>query len=162
MTLYDHIQELRAELANCIMTPAERASVEIELAEALAEQANRCTVRPSPCGHPRRGGARLTGALARLCDAVPAHGIPIRVACALSDAVTLSGSERATRLIGTECPFLLLARHRRIVVVVSARSNTTLADSLTPLLVANPFSAMRTSLRWWSSDEFEDGVAHGW
>jgi hypothetical protein len=21
---------------------------------------------------------------------------------------------------------------------------------------------MRTSLRWWSSDEFEDGVAHGW
>jgi hypothetical protein len=41
-------------------------------------------------------------------------------------------------------------------------SSTTLADSLTLLLVANPFSAMRTSLRWWSSDEFEDGVAHGW
>ena len=40
--------------------------------------------------------------------------------------------------------------------------STTLADLLTPLLVANPFSAMRTSLRWWSSDEFEDGVAHGW
>ena len=39
MTLYDHIQELRAELANCIMTPAERASIEIELAEALAAQA---------------------------------------------------------------------------------------------------------------------------
>jgi hypothetical protein len=37
-----------------------------------------------------------------------------------------------------------------------------LADLLPPLLVANPFSAMRASLRRWSSDEFEDGVAHGW
>jgi hypothetical protein len=45
---------------------------------------------------------------------------------------------------------------------MSLRPSTTLADSLTPLLVANPFSAMRTSLRRWSSDEFEDGVAHGW
>jgi len=45
---------------------------------------------------------------------------------------------------------------------LSTRPSTTLADSLTLLLVANPFSAMRTSLRWWSSDEFEDGVAHGW
>src|ERR1700716_2462795 len=40
--------------------------------------------------------------------------------------------------------------------------STTLADLLPPLLVANPFSAMRASLRRWSSDEFEDGVAHGW
>ena len=44
---------------------------------------------------------------------------------------------------------------------LSTRPSTTLADSLTLLLVANPFSAMRTSLRWWSSDEFEDGLAHG-
>ena len=41
-------------------------------------------------------------------------------------------------------------------------ATTTLADLLTLPLVANPFSAMRTSLRWWSSDEFEDGVAHAW
>src|SRR4051812_6787688 len=41
-------------------------------------------------------------------------------------------------------------------------TSTTLADLFTPRLVANPFSAMRTSLRWWSSDEFEDGVAYGW
>lgn len=39
MTLYDHIQELRAELANCIMTPAERTKLKIELIEALAKQA---------------------------------------------------------------------------------------------------------------------------
>ena len=32
----------------------------------------------------------------------------------------------------------------------------------TPLLVANPFSAVRASLKRWSSDEFDDGVAHGW
>ena len=31
-----------------------------------------------------------------------------------------------------------------------------------PRLVANPFSTMRASLRWRSSDEFEDGVANGW
>jgi hypothetical protein len=41
-------------------------------------------------------------------------------------------------------------------------ATTTLADLLTLPLVANPFSAMRTSLRWWSIDEFEDGVAHAW
>jgi hypothetical protein len=37
-----------------------------------------------------------------------------------------------------------------------------LADLLTPLLVADPFAAVWASLRWWPSDEFEDGVAHGW
>jgi hypothetical protein len=36
-----------------------------------------------------------------------------------------------------------------------------LADLLTPLLAANPFSAVRASLWRWSSDEFEDGVTHG-
>lgn len=39
MTLYDHIQELRAELRGCRMTRRERASVEAELAKAIAEQA---------------------------------------------------------------------------------------------------------------------------
>jgi len=41
-------------------------------------------------------------------------------------------------------------------------ASTTLADLLTPLFVANPISAMRALLRRWSSEEFEDGVAHGW
>jgi hypothetical protein len=36
-----------------------------------------------------------------------------------------------------------------------------LADLLTPLFVANPFSAVRTSVRWWAVDEFENGLAHG-
>jgi hypothetical protein len=40
--------------------------------------------------------------------------------------------------------------------------STTLANLLMPLLVANPFSTMRASLRRQSSEEFEDGVAHGW
>jgi uncharacterized protein (UPF0179 family) len=39
MTLYDHIQELRAELRGCPMTRRERAGVEAELAKAIAEQA---------------------------------------------------------------------------------------------------------------------------
>ena len=38
-TLYDHIQELRAELRGCYFTRRERASVQAELAKALAEQA---------------------------------------------------------------------------------------------------------------------------
>lgn len=37
IALYDHIQELRAEHGSCIMTRRERASVERELAVAMAE-----------------------------------------------------------------------------------------------------------------------------
>ena len=40
--------------------------------------------------------------------------------------------------------------------------STTLADLLMPLLAADPFSAVWASLRWWPSDEFEDGLAHRW
>lgn len=39
ITLYDHIQELRAELRGCYFSKSERAAVEAELAKALAEQA---------------------------------------------------------------------------------------------------------------------------
>jgi len=39
ITLYDHIQELRAELRGCYFTKRERAAVEAELARALADQA---------------------------------------------------------------------------------------------------------------------------
>ena len=39
IALYDHIQELRAELRGCYFTRRERAAVQAELATALAEQA---------------------------------------------------------------------------------------------------------------------------
>ena len=39
IALYDHIQELRAELRGCRMTRRERAAVEHELATAIARQA---------------------------------------------------------------------------------------------------------------------------
>jgi hypothetical protein len=39
ITLYDQIQELRAELRGCGFTRRERVAVEAELARALAEQA---------------------------------------------------------------------------------------------------------------------------
>src|ERR1035438_6858115 len=39
--------------------------------------------------------------------------------------------------------------------------STTLADLFTPLLFADLSSAVRTSLRSWSNDELEDGVAYG-
>jgi hypothetical protein len=39
IALYDHIQELRAELRGCHFTRRERQRVEAELAKALAEQA---------------------------------------------------------------------------------------------------------------------------
>jgi hypothetical protein len=38
-TLYDHIQELRAELRGCYFTHRERAAVQSELAKVIAEQA---------------------------------------------------------------------------------------------------------------------------
>ena len=39
IALYDHIQELRAELRGCVMSRRERAQVQAELAKAIAEQA---------------------------------------------------------------------------------------------------------------------------
>jgi hypothetical protein len=39
IALYDHIQELRAELRGCYFTRSERAAVQAELAQALADQA---------------------------------------------------------------------------------------------------------------------------
>jgi hypothetical protein len=39
ITLYDHINELRAELQGCVMTRRERAEAQAELARAIAEQA---------------------------------------------------------------------------------------------------------------------------
>ena len=39
ITLYDHIQELRAELRGCGFTRRERAAVQAKLARAIAEQA---------------------------------------------------------------------------------------------------------------------------
>jgi hypothetical protein len=39
ITLYDHIQELRAELRGCYFTRRERAILQAELANAIAEQA---------------------------------------------------------------------------------------------------------------------------
>ncbi len=39
ITLYDHINELRAELRGCAMTRRERVQAQAELAKAIAEQA---------------------------------------------------------------------------------------------------------------------------
>ena len=39
IALYDHIQELRAELRGCAFTRRERAQAQAELAKAIAEQA---------------------------------------------------------------------------------------------------------------------------
>jgi hypothetical protein len=39
ITLYDHIQQLRAELRGCYFTRRERAAVQAELGRAIAEQA---------------------------------------------------------------------------------------------------------------------------
>lgn len=39
ITLYDHIQELRAELRSLYLSRRERAQIQAELAQATAEQA---------------------------------------------------------------------------------------------------------------------------
>src|SRR5262249_22505049 len=45
--------------------------------------------------------------------------------------------------------------------LTATRTNPTLAELLMPLPAANPFSTMRASLRWYSSEELEDGVTYG-
>src|SRR5262245_52887636 len=44
---------------------------------------------------------------------------------------------------------------------MSTPPSPTLAELLMPLPAANPFSTMRASLRWYSSEELEDGVTYG-
>lgn len=39
MSIYQHIEELRAEIAGCILTKAERAQVKAELTAAIAKAA---------------------------------------------------------------------------------------------------------------------------
>src|SRR5262249_34946720 len=47
------------------------------------------------------------------------------------------------------------------IPLMSSRPSSTLAELLMPLPAANPFSTMRASLRWYSSEELEDGVTYG-
>src|SRR5262249_34700129 len=49
-------------------------------------------------------------------------------------------------------------QHLRSVAMLAS---PTLAELLMPLPAANPFSTMRASLRWYSSEELEDGVTYG-
>ena len=53
IALYDHIQELRAELRGCCMTRRERAAVQAELARAIAAQTRIDRAADAPC---RTGG----------------------------------------------------------------------------------------------------------
>src|SRR5262249_34094764 len=45
--------------------------------------------------------------------------------------------------------------------LLNRHTSPTLAELLMPLPAANPFSTMRASLRWYSSEELEDGVTYG-
>jgi hypothetical protein len=53
IALYDHIQELRAELRGCCMTRRERTAVQAELAAATAAEAELDRAAQAPC---RTGG----------------------------------------------------------------------------------------------------------
>src|ERR1700745_977148 len=72
------------------------------------------------------------------------------------------GSQRATTsLRPTPSPSSSLHQSGYGCGLMSPRPTTTLADLFTLLFAANPFSAAWASLWRWSSDEFEDGLAHG-
>jgi hypothetical protein len=51
IALYDHIQELRAELRGCVMTRRERAVTEAELARAIAQHAELDRAAEPCCKH---------------------------------------------------------------------------------------------------------------
>jgi len=48
LTTYDQIQDLRAELASCILTRRERTQAQAELKKLVVEQAKLDRVRRSP------------------------------------------------------------------------------------------------------------------
>jgi hypothetical protein len=54
IALYDHIQELRAELRGCRMTRRERTAAQAELARAVAAQAELDRVAEVLCRDGRR------------------------------------------------------------------------------------------------------------
>jgi hypothetical protein len=56
ITLYDHIQELQAELRSCYFTSRERAAVQTELARAIAKQAELDRAFERALDHPARQG----------------------------------------------------------------------------------------------------------
>src|SRR5262249_459795 len=51
--------------------------------------------------------------------------------------------------------------HGPVIDEYCGRASPTLAELLMPLAAADPFSTMRASLRWCSSEELEDGVTYG-
>src|SRR5271155_4493691 len=60
-------------------------------------------------------------------------------------------------------PRLRLPRRCRCMLDFMSRDpSTTLADLFTLLFCTDPSSAVRATLRWWSSEERDDGVTHGW
>lgn len=84
ITLFDHIQELRAELRGCYFTHRERAAVQADLAKAIAGQAEldhdltlpwrRCRIPPRRSGPPRKWPLPSSAALRDLRDAVLPSG----------------------------------------------------------------------------------------
>ena len=76
IALYDHIQELRAELRGCYFTRRERAAVQAELATAIARASRtRPRIRPRPRGAAEPGssnrGRRMSGPLPAPCSGPP-------------------------------------------------------------------------------------------
>ena len=49
IALYDHIQELRAELRDCLLTRSQRATIEAELERAIAHHAELDRVADARC-----------------------------------------------------------------------------------------------------------------
>ena len=62
ITLYDHIQELRAELRGCAMTRRERANLQAELMRAMAEQAELDRAFDRALGALQHGAEAIGGA----------------------------------------------------------------------------------------------------
>src|SRR6202008_2154850 len=91
-----------------------------------------------------------------LSTLLPPHHGPLPRITSQSDGITVRPwSQREF------CNTFSPKADRRPGRFMSTRPSTTLADLFTLLFAANPFSAAWASLWRWSSDEFEDGLAHG-
>src|SRR5262245_10412881 len=90
---------------------------------------------------------------------VPRGGCSGNKTCVLLslDKLTLRSHELAESFPG----MLYAARPAWRLINLSTLPSPTLAELLMPLPAANPFSTMRASLRWYSSEELEDGVTYG-
>ena len=116
-----------------------------------------------PTAHYCMGGipANYHGEAIRPSDGNPDATVPGLMAAGEAACVSVHGANRLGCNSLLDIVVFGRAAALRCAEKLTAKASTTLADLFTLLLFADLSSAIRASLRSWSNDEFDDGLAYG-